>query len=230
MDKISVMISSVSRGLVPERDAIKQAFADNSFIELMGVDPYNISSVASSSSLETINIARSCDLYILILSKDFGFKLTDGKSATEVEFDAAFKSDPTKVLVFLKEEEVPAEPEQKVFIERVTNYYSGNWRSSFKYSHELQKLAQNSFKIWLKQRASLGTDLNYLDHFVRIGKQLKPEPTSTVYYSVSKDLVELSYSFWDRTHTIQFSSQRLYNDFWGCVSELQTTQRTWTTL
>lgn len=229
MDKISVMISSVGRGLTSERDAIKQAFTDNEFIELVGVHPFNTNSVASSSSLETINIAQTCDLYILILSKDFGFKLSDGKSATEVEFDAAFKSDPTKVLVFLKEEEGLPDPEQKVFINRVTNYSSGNWRSTFKYSHELQRLAQNSFKKWLKQRASLGTELNYLDHFVRIGKQLKPEPTAVVYYSVSKDLVELSYSFWGRTHTIQFSSQQLYKDFWGCVSELQKTQRSWTT-
>src|SRR5688572_29681005 len=134
MDKITLMISSVGKGLEAERDAIQKAFQHNELVELQGVAPYNSNSFASSSSLETIKIAEDCDLYILVLTEIFGFELEDGKSATEVEFDAAFRKDPTKVLVFLKDfGDVKIDEKQKAFIDKVSNYYTGYWRSTFKY-------------------------------------------------------------------------------------------------
>jgi hypothetical protein len=221
LDKIKVMLSSTVTDLIGERDAIKSIFKEIDIVELEGCDPVNENSVAGSSRITTIDIARQSDLYILILGSKFGLELMNGKSATEVEFDAAFKSDPTKILVFLKQPLTDLDDKQKEFIEKVQNYYNGYWRTSFTYTHDLQVLVRTSFTKWLKERASIGYDLNYLDHFVRMAKQRKPEPTANVYYKVSEDLVELEYRFWNSKKLIQFSKPEIYKNFWGCLSALE---------
>lgn len=221
------MISSLGYELKEERLAIFDAFKKNDFVELLGVVPFNSASVSSSSLQETLRIARECDLYILILSKSFGSELPDGKSATEIEFDAAFQADPTKILVFKKNDIGEVEPNQKAFIDRVCDYYHGYWRTSFTNNQDLKDLAKKSFKIWLKKRASLGTDLTYLDHFVRIAKQERPEPNAEVLYTVTKEEVKISYKFFGKTHTVVFAAKMIYKDFWGCISELLQKFREW---
>lgn len=228
MNKIKVMVSSTVTDLLGERDAIMNAFATNNLVELVGAMPLNDRAYSSHSKGVTREMARDCDLYILILGNKFGMEVGNGKSATEIEFEAAFRDDPTKILVFLKELEVQVEPAQKKFIDRVCNYYSGYWRPSFKYSHQLQDLVLNSFSQWLKDRAALGTDLNYLDHFVRIAKQLKPEPTAQVYYQVAKDFVEIQYEFFGRDYAMHFDKSDIYNDFWGCLSSMYDQFDIWT--
>ena len=103
MDKIKIMISSTVSDLKGERDAIKSVFNNIEFVELVGVDPVNTTSFAGSSRTLTTQMASNCDLYILILGKESGSMLPSGKSATEIEFDAAFRNDPTKILVFKKD-------------------------------------------------------------------------------------------------------------------------------
>ncbi len=69
---------------------------------MVGSTPYDTASVAESSGNTTVKLARECDLYILILGNKYGMETAENKSATEVEYDAAIKDDPTKVMVFLK--------------------------------------------------------------------------------------------------------------------------------
>lgn len=229
MNKISIMISSTVTDLKGERKAIKSTFDNIEFVKLLGVDPVNIESFARSSRITTTEIARNCDLYILILGKEFGSILHNGKSATEIEFDAAFRKDPTKILVFKKNFDVSisVDVKQQQFINRVCGYYSGYWRSTFDCTHELEDLVLNSFTTWLKERASIGYDLDYLDHFIRISKQMKPEPNSLVYYKLEKEFVELEYIFFNKSHIIQFNRPKIYSDFWGCISELQNQFERW---
>lgn len=229
MEKIKIMISSTVVDLEGERDAVKEAFKNIEFVELLGVDPVNTSSFAGNARSLTKNMANECDLYLLIFGKEFGLELPNGKSATEIEFDAAFRNDPTKILVFKKEVDsaITIDTRQQKFIDKVCNYYSGYWRASFKYTHELKSLILNSFIIWLKKRASIGNSLDYLDHFIRIAKQIKPEPNAIVYYKLAKDFVELEYSFFGVSHTIQFNREEIYKDFWGCISELQEQFEQW---
>lgn len=229
MEKIKIMISSTVVDLEGERDAVKEAFKNIEFVELLGVDPVNTSSLAGNARSLTKNMANECDLYLLILGKEFGLELPSGKSATEIEFDAAFRNDPTKILVFNKEfdSSIIIDKRQQKFIDKVCNYYSGYWRSSFKYTHELKELTLNSFLTWLKERASIGNSLDYLDHFIRIAKQIKPESNSIVYYKLAKDFVELEYNFFGMSHTIQFNREQIYKDFWGCISELQEQFEQW---
>lgn len=229
MNKIKIMISSTVLDLEGERDAVKSAFNNIEFVDLIGVDPVNEISLAGSSKTLTTSMARNCDLYILVLGKEFGYELNTGKSATETEFDAAFRVDPTKILVFKKEFEdtISIEPKQQKFINKVCDYYNGYWRTIFKYTHNLKELVLNSFTVWIKERASLGENLDYLDHFIRIAKQMRPEPNSIVYYRLAEKIVELEYIFFEKSHIIQFDRQEIYANFWGCISELEEQFEKW---
>ena len=221
MDKINIMISSTVKDLLGERKCISDLFSKIEFVNLIGAVPYAETSVPVSSARNTVTMAKSCDLYILILGHEFGFERKDGKSATEIEFDAAYHDDPTKILVFLKEDDSKLDPRQANFIKRVSDYYSGYWRTSFQYTYELQEIVQNSFMLWLKQRASLGSSLTYLDHFIRLAIQIKPEPNAVVYYSVKKDYIDLEYHFFGKVLSIQFNKEQIYHDFWGCLYSLE---------
>ncbi|MCA1057800.1 DUF4062 domain-containing protein [Rossellomorea aquimaris] len=220
MEKIQVMISSTVKDLISERDAVKKAFKDLPFVELVGADPLNEAALAGNSRTVTTGMARSCDLYILILGSRFGFDIGNGKSATEIEFDAAIRDDPTKILVFKKETQEEPEDKQRAFINKVSSYYNGYWRTSFIHTHDLQTFVKNAFSKWIKERASIGTGLTYLDHFVRLAKQVPPEPHAQVYYKVTKKDVELEYEIFNRSHEIHFTREEIYRNFWGCFNEL----------
>lgn len=220
MVKIKVMISSTVSDLLAERDAIEKAFSDIPFVELIGAEPLNDSALAGNPRTITVGMARTCDLYILILGNRFGYDVGNGKSATEIEFDAAIRADPTKILVFKKESSDDPEQKQKDFIDKVSSYYNGYWRTSFVHTHDLQTFVKNAFSRWLKERASIGTGLTYLDHFVRLAKQISPEPHAQVYYKVSKNDVELEYVFFEKSHEIHFTREEIYRNFWGCFNEL----------
>lgn len=229
MEKIKIMISSVIQGLEAERDVIKEVFKNIPFVELIGAEPFNNSALGQSSSLATLEMARTCDLYVLILSERYGSELRGGKSATEAEYDEAVKADPTKVLVFKKECTGSIETKQQEFIDRVTDYYSGYFRPTFKFSHQLGNLVMESFVDWLKNRAELGKRLNFIDHFARIGRQILPNDISNVYYKVTKEYVEFEYNINNKSHIIQFQNSEIASDFWGCIYELQVQCDKWRT-
>lgn len=221
MDKINVMISSTVDNLLGERQCLANIFTQIDFVNLVGATPYSKTSAPRSSAYNTTKIAKECDLYVLLLGSTFGFELQGGRSATEVEFDAAYHADPTKVLVFLKEDGTQPDPKQEKFIKKVCDYYSGYWRMSFKYTYELQEMVRDSFMEWLKNRASFGYGFTYLDHFIRLAVQKKPEPETEVYYSVKKDYIDLEYRAFGKTVSVQFDKKQIYKDFWGCLYSLE---------
>lgn len=220
-EKINIMISSVIGGLEAERDAIKDCFTNIPFVQLVGARPFNNTASSASSAHVTIEMAKNCDLYILILSEKYGTEIHGDQSATEAEYNAAVKADPTKVMIFRRENGSEIEEKQKEFIERISNYYSGYFRSSFKYPHELKEMVLNSFTKWLVDRAQLGRKLNYLDLFVLIAKQILPLDHVRGYYKVTEEFLELEYLVTGTTNTIHFSNGKIANDFWGCINELQ---------
>lgn len=226
MDKIKVMISSTVTDLQAERDAVEHVFRKYNFVELVGAGNLNTSATASNSLTHTLALAKTCDLYILILGGRFGWELESGKSATEIEYDTAIKHDPTKVLIFLKEG-IEVEDKQLRFINRVSDYFGGYWRTPFKYSHELNIKVESSFLNWLKERAGIGKELSYVDHFVRIAIQSKPVPDAVVQYRVTLNDVQFDYDFFGSTRNITFDRTRIYRDFWGCISELNQTFIRW---
>jgi hypothetical protein len=227
MEKISIMVSSTVSDLESERDAVKKAFQDNPFVELLGAFPLNDTALAGNSRLVTKRMAKDCNLYILILGNRFGLELENGKSATEIEFDAAMKEDPTKVLVFIKEDGKKPDEKQRAFINRVSNYNSGYWRTSFRHTHDLQEYVKNSFSKWLKERAALGENLTYVDHFIRLSRHMKPEPHAEMYYKVTKDDVELEYKIFGKSHEIHFSKEEIHRNFWDTLNKLESQFSRW---
>jgi Domain of unknown function (DUF4062) len=200
---ITVMISSTVSDLLEDRDAIVKVFEPFSFIQTVGAAPIKGLSYTRSPYTATIEMAASCDLFLLLLGGRYGFGVKDGKSATEVEFDAAYNADPTKILVFQKEG-VKVAPKQRKFIKSVNNYYNGYCITTYTYIQELQKLIVNSFELWIKERASIGHKLNYFDHFVRLAIQRSPSPGAQVLYSVQAEFIELQYLVFDRNYFIHF--------------------------
>lgn len=226
MDKIKVMISSVVRGLEAERDAIQQLFTQEKFqfVELVGATPYSGASLPASSAVATVKWARECQLYILVLGNEYGMETEAGKSATEAEFDAAYQTDPTKVLVFLKE--VPdqdAEDKQAKFIARVSDYYNGYFRTSFQYTHQLQKLVNDTFWEWLIKRTQIGTpQTNIADHFIRMVKENIPIAEMEIFYRTCKDHLEIDAQYSGKTYSIHFDNADLRANFWKNVYIAQT--------
>lgn len=220
-EKITIMLSSTILDMRAERDAIVKLFDKDKypFIELIGANPIQ-KSHASNPYITTLDFAESCDFYILLLGERYGYEIRPGISATEAEFDRAVQSNPTKLLIF-RNTLVNPEDKQKDFIKKVGDYYKGFWMSDYQYSHDLQEIVEESFLALLKNRASLGKRLSYVDHFIRLAIQRLPTQDSTVYYSTTKDDVQLTYEFHSKTHIIEFSRPKINKDFWGCISELE---------
>ncbi len=228
MTPIKIMISSTVEDLKPERETAELAFQQNNFVQLIGADRFNTASIGGNSRLETQRMARECDLYILILGSRYGWEIESvGKSATEIEFDAAIKSDPTKILIFKKETNEAADEKQQIFINKVSDYFSGYWRTSFSHTAQLMTLIQNSFQLWLKNRAQFGQNADYIDHFIRLAKERKPEASARIYYKVDKDNVEISYEFFSGLHHINFDRKTIFGDFWGCLNRLENQIEIW---
>ena len=226
VDQITVMLSSTIENLFAERDAVIKAFEQFPFIEIIGAKPMHKVSSATSPYLHTLNLAKSCDFYILVLEERYGIEIHEGMSAVEAEFDAAYQDNPTKVLIFQKEDITPEE-KQKKFITKVGDYHKGFWITKYKYPYDLKDLVTYSFLALLKDRASIGYRLNYFDHFVRIAIQRQPSPEATVNYSVKEDLIELSYKVFGNNYVVHFNKSQIYSDFWGCVAELENLFSEW---
>lgn len=223
MDKLKIMISSVVQNLEGERDALLKLFRSDkySFVELIGANPYDSKSVAASSGNTTVNFARDCDLYILILGKDYGMETLEGKSATEVEYDAAIKTDPTKVLVFLKSADNDIEEKQQRFIDRVSDYNNGYFRTSFQYTHDLQEKVEESFWKWFISRAQVGKNQSFVDHFIRTVKEDILTPEIRMYYQTTEKNVEITVSYSGRQLTQQIASADLQTNFWLNVNRVR---------
>ncbi|MEK8016585.1 MAG: DUF4062 domain-containing protein [Candidatus Parabeggiatoa sp.] len=224
-EKITLMLSSTIADMPADRDAVVKLFERYSFVEVVGAKPIQKAYAANPYS-NTLDMAESCDFYILLLGARYGYDIRPGVSATEAEFDRAYQANPTKILVFKNISNSP-DPKQKKFIDKVGDYYKGYWITDYEYSHDLQGLIEKSFLSLLKERASIGPRLSYVDHFLRLAVQRRPSQDALVYYSVNKDIVELNYEWNGKSHIIQFKRGRINSDFWGCISQLEKQFATW---
>lgn len=224
--EIEVMVSSTVSDLREDREAAVQELTGFNFVKLLGVAPIASPSAGASSYVVTADIARDCHLYILILGRRYGHIAPDGRSATEVEFDAAYDADPTKILVFRKA--VPRiEPKQKDFIERVTNYHKGYFVRHYQGLGDLRQNVPESFRHWLMERAAIGKRLHYFDHFLRMAIQRSPFPGVQPLYTLDDTHIELKYIIMKKIYAIQFSKDQIFNDFWGSIGKLEGKFREW---
>lgn len=224
---ISVMISSTVRDLVPQRRAVAAAIDSTGLAEIVGIDPGSTPAVASSSYEATTSIARDCDCYVLILGGRYGYKTEFGKSATELEFDAAYRDDPTKVIILRNASVRSYEPAQSDFIRRVEDYHRGFLVSRFRGGPAASRAALHAFRDWLVERAAVGKRFDYFDHFIRIASQRSPFPGARSEYRLTTDRVEITYRVLGRVYSVHFDKAQLYGDFWGSVVHLDQRFEEW---
>lgn len=216
---LDVMISSTVKDMLPDREAIDSALLEIPFVRTVGAKPVKQSPVAGSPYAVTTDMAASCHLYILLLGGRYGDAQEGHKSPTELEFDAAYQDDPTKILVFKKRVR-RTQKLQYEFIERVGNYYSGSWFTSYTEPKELHDHVMAAFEHWIRERAAIGSKLNYFDHFVRMSIQRVPFPGAQVSYLIDEKDIEFRYNIFGTKRTIHFAKSEVLTDFWGCIALL----------
>ncbi|NEB00297.1 DUF4062 domain-containing protein [Streptomyces sp. SID13726] len=220
------MLSSTIADLSAERSAIARSLQAASNVELTGVSPGTTPSRAGSPFYETVNIAEECHLYFLILGGKYGYETEMGKSATQLEYEAAYRTDPTKIIVMRKENVTP-DARQAEFIAQVEDYHKGYFVNRFKTKSEAAEKAISSYYAWLLDRASIGRKLDYFDHFIRIASQRSPFPGARAEYRLTDDRIELTFNIVGHVHSVHFDKVALYNDFWGSVLHLEKRFEEW---
>lgn len=120
--RLGIFISSTTKDLQPERDAVEQAIAG---LNLEAVRSEKVGSQNISPREACRTMAQECDVYLGILGRRYGFKLPEGRSATEFEFDTARQTGKPILLYRKRVPEEELEPEQKAFIERVGDFDTG---------------------------------------------------------------------------------------------------------
>lgn len=151
MAELTVMVSSTQLDLQPERDCVDKIIRDYGFRTLRAE---TIGSRAHPSRTVCMEMARECDLYILVLGGRYGW-LDDqtGRSITELEFEEARAADPTKILVYRKGGVTPDEG-QAGFIARVEDFDTGYFRRpAFASLDELSAWVREDITHWVSDRA-----------------------------------------------------------------------------
>lgn len=214
------MLSSTISDLVEERARIVNRLESTGFVEVFGITPANLPSRSGSSFVETTDLATDCDLYILVLAGRYGYVTDLGKSATEVEYEAAYRSDPTKVII-LRKDGITCSEDQARFIRRVEDYHKGYFVHRFTTHDEAGDVALDAFVAWMRDRAAIGRRLDFFDHFIRIACQRSPFPGAKANYRTTADRIELSYAVIDKIYSIHYNKTEIYADFWGSVVDLE---------
>ena len=217
---IDVMLSSTIADLLRDREAIVKSLGRINLLRFLGIQPVDGPAYGSSPLLATVEMAEVCHLYILLIGNKYGYVSERGKSATELEYDAAYRDDPTKILIFCKESG-EREPAQQSFVQRVGEYHRGYYMRKYQDTYELTELASASVVQWLEERAAIGRKLEYFDHFIRLAVQKSPFPGVRPTYRVDDDYIELKYRILGRSFTVHFDKALIYNDFWGCMASLE---------
>jgi hypothetical protein len=223
---IEVMISSTTDDLFPDRDAIIRALKQVPFVNVIGAESVSNTSYARRSRIAMMEMAEKSDLFILLLSGSFGLSTVGNKPAIEVEFEAAYKSDPTKILAFQRDD-AEISSRQRKFLKKISRYYKGDWITKYKSAHDLHSLVIGGFTSWIKERASVGHKLTYLDHFVRFAIQRRPISATETLYSVNEDYVELKYKMLGKTYILHLGKEQIYGDFWKSLSYIDEYLEKW---
>lgn len=100
-------------------------------IEVAGCEPVmaeDFPSLIVSPRNACLDAVQSSDVYVGILGRRAGSDAPSGQTVVEEEFDEA-RTRGLPILIFLQEGE--REPRQQQFVERVSDYIGGRYRSSF---------------------------------------------------------------------------------------------------
>lgn len=146
------MISSTIEDLRDERQAADEAVRHFQFERFRSE---TLGSLSRSPEEVCDEMAKECDLYILIIGERYGWVIPQlGISVTEREYNVARDCDGEKILVYVKAlEGAVREERETLFMERVTDFRSGYFRSGeFVSATELADKIRNDIAIWISDR------------------------------------------------------------------------------
>ncbi len=135
MDKINVFISSVQSEFAKERNELREYILSDSLLGLF-FTPFlfeQLPAVDKTANQVFLKEVESCDIYIGILGKEYGFEDADGVSPTEREFDSATKNHKPRFIFVKKTKQ--QQPKQALFIDKVQHVLV---RKSFNQISELK--------------------------------------------------------------------------------------------
>jgi len=216
---IEVMISSTISDLRGEREVVKNVLEDKykDLITLVGADPIQNFTPGSPAYMESKRIAATCDIYFLIIGQRYGHKLEDGRSATELEFDAAFEDDPIKIVPLASSSLKIEDSEQVRFYGRVSDYFKGYWICFYDDQDDLGNKCISMVNRYLEYSVRTRKCLDLLDKFVGVVTTHSSYVKNELSYSKAKEMVEISKTEAGERHILQFSREDISSDFWGCV-------------
>jgi len=221
---IEVMISSTISDLRSEREVVKKVLEDKyrDLITLVGADPIQNFAPGCPAYMESKRIAATCDIYVLIIGKRFGYRLEDGRSATELEFDAAFENDPTKIIVLALKDFETEDQEQSKFYYKIKDYFSGYWICFYEDLDDLGNKCTSMVNRFLEYSVRTRKCLDLLDKFVGVVTTQSSYLKNELSYSKTKENVEISKTEPGQFREIHFSREDISRDFWGCVGKALT--------
>lgn len=147
---IEVMISSTVSDLEQERDSADRAIR-NLHLHRFRAESYG--SLAYTPKLVCEQMARNCDLFILIIGSRYGY-ITEPEhiSVVEHEYKTAKQADPNKILVYIKKTS-KREKRLLTFLKELEHFEYGYFRTQFATPEELYERIQIDVARWLSNRA-----------------------------------------------------------------------------
>lgn len=144
-----VFISSAVNGLEEFRDGVEQ------MTEMLGYTPVrseNLGARPYSPRTACLSEVDTCDVFLLLLSKPYGYVTDNGISVTEEEFERA-KAQGKPILAFIHD--IDMEPPQIKFRSKVESYESGWFRGGFSSLDDLKYQVGKALKQYDDMRRSV---------------------------------------------------------------------------
>ena len=125
MNKPTVFVSSTIEGMQSTRQFVRDLLErDLGYLVLMS--EYE-GSKPQRPIAQCKKWARECDIFISILGDKYGWTIPRlGISASEMEFNEAYKDNPEKILVYISAQS--KEPKQQEFAKRIQDFSKGYYR------------------------------------------------------------------------------------------------------
>jgi hypothetical protein len=166
-----VMISSTVNDLHQERDAAERAIRalhlDRFRAETFGSLPHTPRKVCES-------LAKECDLFILIIGQRYGYVIEpEGISVVQLEYEVARAENPKKILVYVKNNE-ERESRLQEFLQKVQDFESGYFRSSFDTPEELYERIHIDVARWLASQAKQKAQIQKQPNMIQQGALQSP--------------------------------------------------------
>ncbi len=149
-DLLRVFISGTQEDLIMERDTASSVIRALGFVPLRAEKH---SSVAASPYDVCIELAKTCDLYLGLYGGRYG-RIPERMlcSVTEMEYDAACASEPSKILIY-RSETADIEPAQRGFLNKVQSFDKGYFRRPpFLSVEQLAQYLREDIPRWITQR------------------------------------------------------------------------------